>query len=98
VRGNARKRRSAAPISPATRTASPSTRRSRRSPPASASAPPAGTARGFGEAEFRTIAQQIIEVVGRLAETGEDGNGTVEAGVKAGVAALCQGFPIYPGL
>ena len=22
----------------------------------------------------------------------------VEAGVKAGVAALCQGFPIYPGL
>ncbi|MBL9050179.1 MAG: serine hydroxymethyltransferase [Tabrizicola sp.] len=59
---------------------------------------PAGTTRGFGEAEFRQIARWIIEVVEGLAANGEDGNGTVEAKVKAEVEALCQRFPIYPGL
>lgn len=33
-----------------------------------------------------------------LAANGEDGNGAVEAKVKAEVEALCQAFPIYPGL
>jgi glycine hydroxymethyltransferase len=59
---------------------------------------PAGTTRGFGEAEFRQIARWIIEVVDGLAAHGEDGNGAVEAKVKAEVEALCQRFPIYPEL
>lgn len=59
---------------------------------------PAGTTRGFGEAEFRQIADWIIEVVDGLAANGEDGNGEVEAKVKAEVAALCARFPIYPNL
>ncbi len=59
---------------------------------------PAGTTRGFGEAEFRQIADWIIEVVDGLAANGEDGNGDVEAKVKAEVADLCARFPIYPNL
>jgi glycine hydroxymethyltransferase len=56
---------------------------------------PAGTTRGFGEAEFRQIADWIIEVVDGLAANGEEGNAAVEAKVKAEVAALCARFPIY---
>jgi len=59
---------------------------------------PAGTTRGFGEAEFRQIARWIADVVDGLAANGEDGNGAVEAKVKAEVEALCQRFPIYPNL
>jgi len=59
---------------------------------------PAGTTRGFGEAEFRQIADWIIEVVDGLAANGEDGNAEVEAKVKAGVADMCARFPIYPTL
>ena len=59
---------------------------------------PAGTTRGFGEDEFRQIADLIVEVVDGLAANGEDGNGEVEATVKAKVAALCDAFPIYPNL
>ncbi len=59
---------------------------------------PAGTTRGFGEAEFRLIADLIVEVVDGLAANGEDGNAEVEAAVKAKVADLCGKFPIYPGL
>ncbi len=59
---------------------------------------PAGTTRGFGEAEFRQIADWIIEIVDGLAANGEDGNGEVEAKVKGEVAKLCAGFPIYPHL
>jgi glycine hydroxymethyltransferase len=59
---------------------------------------PAGTTRGFAEAEFRQIGQWIVEVVDGLAANGEDGNASVEAAVKAKVEALCQKFPIYPGL
>jgi glycine hydroxymethyltransferase len=59
---------------------------------------PAGTTRGFGEEEFRQIGRWIIEVVEGLAANGEDGNGAVEASVKAKVEALCERFPIYPGL
>ena len=57
----------------------------------------AGTTRGFGEAEFRQIADWIIEVVDGLAAHGEDGNGPVEEKVRKEVEALCQRFPIYPG-
>ncbi len=59
---------------------------------------PAGTTRGFGEPEFRQIADWIIEVVDGLAENGEDGNAEVEAKVKAEVADLCGRFPLYPKL
>jgi len=59
---------------------------------------PAGTTRGFGEAEFRQIADWIIEIVDGLAANGEDGNGAVEDKVKGEVAELCARFPIYPGL
>jgi glycine hydroxymethyltransferase len=59
---------------------------------------PAGTTRGFGESEFRTIGELIVEVVDGLAANGEAGNGEVEAGVKERVKALCDRFPVYPGL
>ncbi|MCE0505131.1 serine hydroxymethyltransferase [Roseivivax sp. GX 12232] len=59
---------------------------------------PAGTTRGFGEAEFRQIADWIIEVVDGLAANGPEGNAEVEAKVKAEVEALCARFPIYAGL
>ncbi len=59
---------------------------------------PAGTTRGFGEAEFRQIADWIVEVVDGLAANGEDGNTEVEAKVRAEVEALCDRFPVYPAL
>ncbi len=59
---------------------------------------PAGTTRGFGEAEFRQIADWIVEVVDGLAANGEDGNSDAEAKVKAEVADLCARFPLYPNL
>ena len=59
---------------------------------------PAGTTRGFGEPEFRQIADWIVEVTEGLAANGEDGNGAVEAKVRAEVEALCDKFPIYPAL
>ncbi|GAB4259302.1 MAG: serine hydroxymethyltransferase [Pararhodobacter sp.] len=59
---------------------------------------PAGTTRGFGEAEFRQIADWIVEVVDGLATNGEDGNGAVEEAVRARVKALCDRFPLYPEL
>ncbi len=59
---------------------------------------PAGTTRGFGEAEFREIADLIVEVVDGLAANGPDGNAEVEANVRTKVAALCARFPLYPNL
>ncbi|MEO1790166.1 MAG: serine hydroxymethyltransferase, partial [Pseudomonadota bacterium] len=58
---------------------------------------PAATTRGFGEGEFRQVADWIVRVVDGLAANGEDGNSDVEAAVQAEVIALCQTFPIYPG-
>ncbi|MGI3167076.1 serine hydroxymethyltransferase [Pseudooceanicola sp. 200-1SW] len=57
---------------------------------------PAGTTRGFKEAEFRQIADWIVEVVDGLAANGDEGNAEVEAKVKAEVEALCVNFPLYP--
>jgi len=59
---------------------------------------PAGTTRGFGEVEFRMIADFIVEVVDGLAANGEEGNADVEAAVAAKVLELCAKFPIYPNL
>ena len=58
---------------------------------------PAGTTRGFGVAEFRDIADMVADVLEGLRANGEEGNGAVEAEVKARVRALCARFPIYPG-
>ena len=59
---------------------------------------PAGTTRGFGEPEFRQIGRWINEVVEGLAANGPDGNGAVEAKVKAEVAELCGRYPMYANL
>jgi glycine hydroxymethyltransferase len=59
---------------------------------------PAGTTRGFDEADFRQIARLIVKVVDGLAAHGDDGNAKVEAEVRAEVKALCDKYPLYPGL
>ncbi|WP_306116124.1 MULTISPECIES: serine hydroxymethyltransferase [unclassified Roseovarius] len=59
---------------------------------------PAGTTRGFKEAEFRQIADWIVEVVDGLAANGPDGNGAVEEKVRGEVAEMCARFPLYPNL
>ncbi len=51
----------------------------------------AGTTRGFGPAEFATIAGWIERVMQAPQEE------AVLAAVKAEVTALCRAFPIYPG-
>ena len=59
---------------------------------------PAGTTRGFGEVEFRKIADMIVEVIDGLATNGADENSKVEASVREKVAALCGQFPLYEKL
>ncbi len=56
---------------------------------------PAGTTRGFGVAEFQQVGHLICETLDGLAKHGEEGNGAVEASVKAKAIALCDRFPIY---
>ncbi len=56
---------------------------------------PAGTTRGFGEAEFRDIADMVADVLDGLPKNGVDGNGAVEQSVNSRVRALCARFPIY---
>ncbi|HUS56013.1 MAG TPA: serine hydroxymethyltransferase, partial [Thermohalobaculum sp.] len=56
---------------------------------------PAGTTRGFGAEDFAEIGRLIVEVIDGLAVNGEDGNGAVEAAVKAKVKVLCDRLPIY---
>ncbi|MDJ0993683.1 MAG: serine hydroxymethyltransferase [Dinoroseobacter sp.] len=59
---------------------------------------PAGTTRGFGEPEFRQIADWIVRVTDGLAANGEEGNAMVEAAVRSEVLELCGRFPVYPNL
>ncbi len=59
---------------------------------------PAGTTRGFGEDEFRQIADWIVEVVDGLAANGPEGNAEVEAKVRAEIEVMCEKFPLYPNL
>jgi glycine hydroxymethyltransferase len=56
---------------------------------------PAATSRGFGVAEFKTVADLIVETLDGLARNGEAGNGAVEAAVQTRVHALTRRFPIY---
>jgi glycine hydroxymethyltransferase len=59
---------------------------------------PAGTTRGFGVKEFRDIADMIADVLEGLRSKGEHGDPEVEAAVRLRVRALCERFPIYPGI
>ena len=56
---------------------------------------PAATSRGFREAEFRQVAELMVEVLDGLAANGDDNNGAVEAAVRDKVKALTARFPIY---
>ena len=56
---------------------------------------PAGTTRGFGEAEFRDIADMVADVLDGLKANGLEANGGVEQSVNERVRALCARFPIY---
>ncbi|MDP8993512.1 MAG: serine hydroxymethyltransferase [Pseudomonadota bacterium] len=56
---------------------------------------PAGTTRGFGEEEFRDIADMIADVLEGLRDDGHEGNGEIEAAVRSRVRELCGRFPIY---
>jgi glycine hydroxymethyltransferase len=56
---------------------------------------PAGTTRGFGEAEFSSIADMVADVLDGLAANGAEGNAEVERKVNARVRELCARFPIY---
>ncbi len=58
---------------------------------------PAGTTRGFGEAEFRDIADMVADVLDGLVANGLENNGAVEKTVNIRVRALCARFPIYQG-
>jgi glycine hydroxymethyltransferase len=55
---------------------------------------PAGTTRGFREAEFTWIGQNIVKVLDALVQS-PDGDNLVEQAVRADVEALCARFPIY---
>ncbi len=56
---------------------------------------PAGTTRGFGVSEFQHVGRMILKVLDGLEANGADGNGAVEAEVKAEAIDLCRRFPIY---
>jgi glycine hydroxymethyltransferase len=56
---------------------------------------PAGTTRGFGEAEFRNIADMVADVLDGLKANGAEGNAEVERQVNVRVRELCARFPIY---
>jgi glycine hydroxymethyltransferase len=58
---------------------------------------PAATTRGFGQAEFRQVGELIVEVLDGLRARGE-ANAATEAAVRQKVRALCERFPVYPGL
>ena len=56
---------------------------------------PAGTTRGFGEAEFKDIADMVADVLDGLGKNGLEDNGAVEREVNVRVRELCARFPIY---
>jgi glycine hydroxymethyltransferase len=58
---------------------------------------PAATTRGFGQAEFRQVGELIVEVLDGVRTNGE-ANAEVETAVRRKVTALCERFPVYPGL
>ena len=94
--GKAAEQASAAPISPATRTACPSIRKSPLVTSGIRLGTPAGTSRGFGVAEFEKIGELIVETLDGLAKNAKPGNGAVEAArASARSSELTHRFPIY---
>ncbi|MEI8397009.1 MAG: serine hydroxymethyltransferase [Rhodospirillaceae bacterium] len=59
---------------------------------------PAATTRGFGVEEFQLTGRLIVEVLDGLAASNSGDNSAVESSVRQRVRALCDRFPIYPGL
>jgi glycine hydroxymethyltransferase len=57
---------------------------------------PAATTRGFGPAEFTTLAGLIGRVIEGIAGRNDGANPEVEAAVREEVIALCRRFPVYP--
>ena len=55
---------------------------------------PACTTRGFGEQEFKFIADLIHKVIKGLSENKSD-NSKIEKEVQKDVVKLCSSFPIY---
>ena len=55
---------------------------------------PACTTRGFGEGEFKLIAELIYKVIKGLSENKTD-NSKIENEVKKEIINLCAAFPIY---
>ncbi len=55
---------------------------------------PAATTRGFGEAEFREVANLIADVLDGLKQNPDD-NSAAENAAHASVKALCKRFPLY---
>ena len=55
---------------------------------------PACTTRGFGEQEFKQIAELIYKVIKGLSENKSD-NSRIEKEVKKEIIDLCSTFPIY---
>jgi len=55
---------------------------------------PACTTRGFGEVEFKLIAELIYKVIKGLSVNKSD-NSKIEKEVKKEIMALCSAFPIY---
>ena len=56
---------------------------------------PAATSRGFCTVSFRTVGELIVEVVDGLSKNGDEGNASVEAGVRERVKLLTDSHPIY---
>ncbi|WP_024277952.1 serine hydroxymethyltransferase [Xanthobacter sp. 126] len=59
---------------------------------------PAGTTRGFGVAEFETVADLIADVLTGLAANGAETNGKAEVAARATVRDICARFPLYAGM
>ncbi|WP_422864082.1 serine hydroxymethyltransferase [Endosaccharibacter trunci] len=55
---------------------------------------PAATTRGFGEAEFRQVANLIADVLDGLKQNPDD-NSAAETAAHEAVKALCKRFPLY---
>ncbi|MEM7070346.1 MAG: serine hydroxymethyltransferase [Pseudomonadota bacterium] len=56
---------------------------------------PAATSRGFGEDEFKQIADWIAHIIDGLVDKGLEGNSKLEKEAREEVRLLCRRFPIY---
>ncbi|MBF0455632.1 MAG: serine hydroxymethyltransferase [Magnetococcales bacterium] len=56
---------------------------------------PAATSRGFDEEAFRQVGRMIVRIVDTVSSGGD---AKIEAEVRLQAEALCQRYPIYPGM